>query len=178
MTGKEEIWVRSLPKRILRAAKLDTGLYEEVEKDESAWFQSLSVVVLSSLAAALGDMFPAGAGGVFWYVLTGLLNWLIWAAVIYLIGVKVFPEAQTRSNMRELLRTLGFAHAPGMIYIFGIIPGIRNILFFAVSLWIFLAMITAVKQALDYRGTGRAAGVCFAGWIFQIAALWIFSLFF
>ena len=44
----------SLGNRMIRAAKLDVSLYEEVEADTGATGQAMLVVVLSSLAAGIG----------------------------------------------------------------------------------------------------------------------------
>ena len=46
----------SLKDRIIRAAKLDVNLYEEVEADKQALRQAMGVVVLSSVAAGIGSI--------------------------------------------------------------------------------------------------------------------------
>ncbi len=95
---------------------------------------------------------------------------------IYLIGTKVLPEPQTRSDMGELLRTIGFASAPGLLLVLGVIPILGNLLSFGISIWMLVAMVIAVRQALDFKSTGRAVGVCLLGWVayvFVIVALMI-----
>lgn len=153
--------------RMIRAAKLDSSLYEEVEADKGAINQAVSVVVLSSLAAGVGVMTSIGIGGVLLGSIAALVGWFIWAYLTFLIGTRLLPEAQTRADMGELLRTVGFASSPGVIRILGIIPGAANLIFFAASVWMLLAMVIAVRQALDYTSTLRAVGVCFLGWIVQ-----------
>ena len=159
--------------RAVRAAKLDVNLYEEVEADKGAMGQAMTVVVLSSLAAGIGSIDVAGVGGLLIGALGALLTWYIWAFLTFLIGTKILPEPQTRADYGELLRTIGFSSAPGMIRFLGFIPGLRGILFFAAGVWMLVAMVIAVRQALDYRSTIRAVGVCFIGWLIQAA---IFAL--
>jgi len=167
----------NLKDRIIRAAKLDVHLYEEVEADSSAMRQAMSVVVLSSVAAGIGTSLHGGLGGLVMGTVVSLIAWYIWAYLTYLIGTKVLPEPQTHADIGQLLRTTGFSSAPGLIRVLGIIPGLVGIVFFVASIWMLVAMVIAVRQALDYSGTLRAVGVCVIGWIVQaiILAL-LFSL--
>lgn len=153
--------------RMLRAAKLDANLYEEVEADRTALNQAMLVVIMSSLAAGIGSVASIGVGGLLTGTLAALLSWVVWAGLTYFIGTRVLPEPQTRSDYGELLRTLGFASAPGIIRILAIIPGLRSIVFLAAGLWMLAATVIAVRQALDYRSTWRAVGVCLIGWTVQ-----------
>lgn len=156
--------------RILRASKLDVNLYEEVEADKTAFKQAILVVVLSSIAAGLG-VGSAGVGGLVMGALFTLVGWFIWAYLTYWIGTKLFAEPQTHSDHGELLRTLGFSSSPGLIRILGIVSPIREIVFFVSSIWMLVAMVIAVRHALDYKSTWRAVGVCGVGWIVQILFL-------
>ena len=156
--------------RLLRAARLDVNLYEEVEADKTALKQAILVVVLSSIAAGLG-VGSAGTIGLVMGTFWTLVGWFIWAYLTYWIGTKLFPEPQTQSNHGELLRTVGFSSAPGIIRVLGAIAAIREIVFFVSSIWMLVAMIIAVRQALDYKSTWRAIGVCSVGWIVQILIL-------
>ena len=107
--------------RIIRACKLDTTLYEEVEADKSATFQAALVVVLSSLAAGIGAI-SLGSYNFIMPAILSLISWYIWAYLIYLIGAKLFPEENTKADHGELLRTIGFSSAPGLIRVFGFTP--------------------------------------------------------
>jgi hypothetical protein len=160
-----------LSDRMVRAAKLDVDLYEEVEADTGAMGQAIVVVVLSSLAAGIGSLTMGGLGGVIFATLAALLGWYIWAYLTYYIGVKFLPEEQTQSDPGELLRTIGFSSAPGLIRVLGIIPGLTGIVFFIASIWMLTAMVIAVRQALDYQSTWRAVGVCAIGWLIQALLL-------
>ncbi len=158
----------NLKDRIIRAAKLDVNLYEEVEADKGALGQAMTVVVLSSIAAGIGNITRGGFGGVFIGTIAALIGWYLWAYLTYLIGTKLLPEPQTKADHGELLRTIGFSSSPGLIRVFGIIPGLGMIVFSVASMWMLVAMIIAVRQALDYKSTLRAVGVCVIGWIIQI----------
>ena len=155
--------------RIIRAAKLDVSLYEEVEADTSALGQAMGVVVLSSIAAGIGSTRTSGLLGMLMMVVVSLVGWYIWAYLTYFIGTKLLPEPQTKADHGELLRTIGFSSSPGLIRVLGIIPGLQGIVFPIAAIWMLVAMIIAVRQALDYTSTFRAVGVCAIGWVIQIA---------
>jgi len=156
--------------RIVRASKLDVSLYEEVEADKSATVQAAIVVVLSSLAAGVGAL-SLGASNFFMAPLISLVSWYLWAYLIYFIGVKLFPEPTTKSDHGELLRTIGFSSAPGLIRVFGFTPELMTITFLGGGIWMLIAMIVAVRQALDYQSTWRAIGVVVIGFLVQIIVL-------
>jgi len=100
-----------------------------------------------------------------------LLGWYIWAFLTYVIGTKILPEPGTRADYGELLRTIGFSSAPGLIRIFSIIPGLGMPVNLLASIWMLVAMVIAVRQALDYQSTYRALGVCLIGWLVQAVIL-------
>jgi hypothetical protein len=157
--------------RIIRAAKLDVDLYEEVEADKGAMRQAMGVVVLSSIAAGIGTIARGGLGGMLIGTIFALVGWYVWAYLTYFIGTKFLPEPQTKADHGELLRTIGFSSSPGLIRVLGIIPGLASVVFLAASIWMLVAMIIAVRQALDYKSTLRAVGVCVIGWIIQALIL-------
>ena len=99
---------------MIRAAKLDAHLYEEVEKDTSATGHAVGVVVLAAIAAGIG-----AKGGDITGLLLGsviaLVSWYIWAYITYWIGTKLLPEPQTHATHGELLRTIGFSASPGLL---------------------------------------------------------------
>ncbi len=161
----------SFKDRIIRAAKLDIHLYEEVEADTGALGQAMGVVVLSSVAAGLGSIGKVGLGGILIGTIIALIGWYVWAYLTYFIGTKLLPEPQTKTNPGELLRTIGFSSSPGLIRILAIIPGTSGVVFLAASIWMLVAMVIAVRQALDYKSTLRAVGVCVIGWIIQAVIL-------
>ncbi len=161
----------SMVDRMVRAAKLDAQLYEEVEADKGALGQAMAVVVLASVAGGVGSGRLGGLSGILIGTLGTLIAWFIWAALTYFIGTKILPEPTTRADVGELLRTTGFSSSPGLIRVLGLVPGITGIVFLVSGIWMLIAMIIAVRQALDYRSTFRAVGVCVIGWIVQVVAL-------
>ncbi|MBA7661088.1 hypothetical protein ES703_69100 [subsurface metagenome] len=156
--------------RIFRAARLDVALYEEVEADKSALGQAMGVVILSSIAAGIGST-SAGLLRMLIGVVVALVGWYIWAYLTYFIGTRLLPEPQTKADHGELLRTIGFSSSPGLIRVLGIVPVMRGIVFPIAAIWMLVAMVIAVRQALDYTGTLRAIGVCAIGWIVQAVML-------
>jgi Yip1-like protein len=104
-----------------------------------------------------------GAGGVVWYTLAALLGWYVWAALAFAIGTRLLPGPQTHADVGELLRTIGFSSAPGVLRILALFPQIAGLVFLVSTLWMLIAMVIAVRQALDYTSTGRAIAVCAIG---------------
>jgi len=167
----------SFSQRMIGAATLSVGTYEEVEADRSATGQAMTVVVISSIAAGIGTM-SAGISGLIFGTCAALIGWFVWAFLTYIIGTKIIPEPQTRSDMGELLRTIGFASSPGILRILAIVPLVGAFIGFLISIWMLVAMVIAVRQALDYQSTGRAIGVCLIGWVINMlifAAVWMIA---
>jgi hypothetical protein len=154
--------------RMIRAARLEPALYEEVEADRSTMGQAAAVVLISSLAAGIPAFHVAGVRGIATVTLFTVLGWYIWAALTWFIGTRILPEPETRADIGELLRTLGFSSAPGVIRVFGIIPGIGVVIEIVASFWMLASMVVAVRQALDYTSTPRAVAVCLIGFIVQL----------
>jgi len=162
----------ALVNRMIRAAKLEVDLYEEVEADTTANGQALLAVVVASLAAGLG----AGIAGVrvegglwfLWGLLIGLATalggWLVWSLFAYWLGTTIFRGPETSATYGELLRTIGFSNSPRVLTFFSFIPFLGGIIAFAVSIWALVAGVIAVRQALDFS-TWRAIATCVVGWI-------------
>jgi hypothetical protein len=160
--------------RMIGAAKLDVRTYEEVEADRTATPQALAVVVLAAVAGGIG----AGAGlrGLVLGSVLGLVGWAVWAWLIYFIGTRWLPEPDTHADTGELLRTIGFATSPGLLRVVGIVPILGPLVTIVTAVWTLVAMVVAVRQALDYRSTGRAVGVCIIGWLVQVAIFLVLGL--
>ena len=160
------------------AAQCNVATYEEVEHDKTALGQAAGVVILSGLAAGIGalntgdvTMFLGGAS-------RAILSWVIWALITYLIGTKLLPEPSTQADLGQLLRTTGFAAAPGVLRILGIVPLLSGPINFIIPIWMLATMIIAVRQALDYSTTMRAFGVVVSGYIFVLGAILAISTLF
>ena len=148
---------------------LDPATYEEIEADRSATRQAVAVVLLSSVSAGLGARGgrPGLLAAVF-FSAVALMAWAAWSLVTYEIGVRILPQPNTRADVGELLRTIGFATAPGLLRVFGLIPGLSVPIFAISAVWMLAAMIVAVRQALDYTNTARAIAVCVLGWLLAL----------
>jgi hypothetical protein len=157
----------SFAQRIVGAARLHVPTYEEVEHDRGATVQAVVVVVLSSIAAGIA-LWHGAPRGFIGGVIGDLVGWVIWAALTWLIGTKLLPERQTDADVPQLLRTLGFAASPGILRFLGIIPVLGTVILLLISIWMLIAMIIAVRQALDYTSTLRAIGVSVIGWIIYL----------
>ena len=156
--------------RVYRAIKIDVDLYEEVENDKNATFQAGLVVVISSLAAGVGAL-HLGASNFLLAPVMSLISWYVWAYIIYFVGVKLLPETKTKSNHGELLRTIGFSSAPGIIRVFGITPDLMAVTFIGSAFWMLACMVVGVRAALDYKSLWRALGVVIVAWLFQAILL-------
>ena len=156
--------------RLMRAAVLDPGVFEEVEADRTAVAQALATVVLSSLAAGVGAGGAQGDSLKTFTVFSALAlgSWILWAALILQVGGRLMPESQTKTSFTELLRTTGFAAAPGLFQAFAAFPGVTLMVFAMTAVWMLAAMVVAVRQALDFRTTGHALAVCAVAWALAV----------
>lgn len=159
--------------RVIRAARLDASLYEEVEADPSSMGQATVVVVAASIAGGIGTAGIEGQPGFVLGLLLNLVGWYVWALLTYFIGTRLLPQPSTQADVGQLLRTLGFAAAPGLLRVLGFLPGIGALVMVASAIWGLAAMIVAVRQALDYDSTGRAVLVCVIGWVVQLLIIMI-----
>ena len=162
----------SIINRMLGAARLQVSTFEDVEADRSATRQAVVVVVAVAIATGIGSI-EGGIGNLLFGVAAGLVGWAIWAWITYLVGTKLLPTPQTQADWGQLARALAFAQSPGVLKFLGVVPAIGPLLFFAISLWQFVAMVIAVRQALDYHSTGRAVAVVFLSAIPYILLLGI-----
>jgi hypothetical protein len=149
---------------MIGAARLQVSTFEDVETDRSATLQAVAVVIVVAIATGVGAAaaWPETEGGIgklLSGVAAGLVGWAIWAWITFFVGTKLLPTPQTHADWGQLARALAFAHSPGVLKVFGAVPGIGPFLFIAVSLWQFVGMVIAVRQALDYNSTRRALGV-------------------
>ena len=153
----------SMVDRIIRVCRLDVHIFEEVEADTSATRQALSVVALVALATGIASLGTIGLSGLFVGVVVAIGGWAIWAWIVYLIGTKILPSHTTHADWGQLARTVGFAQSPGIFRVLGLVPVVGIFIFSAASIWMLVAMVVAVRQALDYTSTWRATGVVLIG---------------
>jgi hypothetical protein len=161
--------------RVIGALRMDAATYEVIEADPGALRQATVVVAGFGVAAGLGlSGSEPTARSVAIATACALAAWLSWAAIVYHLGVRVFPDARTRTDPAEVARTIGFSAAPGLLLVALLMPAGRPVMFALVSLWMLAAMVVAVRQALDFTHLSRAFAVCLAGW--AIVALLAFAL--
>src|SRR5574337_600412 len=129
--------MKGLGERMIRAAKLDRSLYEEVKADRRAPMQA------------------------------AMVGWYAWAFFTYLVGTRLLQEPQTKIDFGATVRMISFASAPGVVSLLGIIPGLSGVVFGLVLAWMLGAMIIAVRETLRYTTTFRAVGACVIGWVMQ-----------
>ena len=151
---------RSMADRMIGAALRRSDVYEEVEADRDATKQAALVVGLVAFASAASGV-RGGAGAAVVAILSAYVGWLLWSGITYVIGEKLFRGTATWG---ELLRTIGFAQSPGVLYILAAIPLVGWLISLPVMIWILVAVIIAIRQALDF-GTGRALLTAVVGFI-------------
>jgi hypothetical protein len=157
----------SFLQRLIGAAALDVAIYEEVEADSSATTQAFLVVLMVSFAAGLGAW---GVGertlaNLAWVSCLALVSWAAWALLIFEVGARLLPEPDTRVDVGQLLRTLGFSATPGLLLALGIMPPAAIPVFAVTTVWMLVAMIVAVRHALDYARIYKAIAVCVLAWV-------------
>ena len=150
----------TFPQRAIGAARLEIPVFEEVEADRRATGQALAIVVASGIAAGVGLTSNVVDAPVLHRVMLYLLMWVFWATASFIVGVYLMPEPQTQTNVGELLRTIGFAASPGILRIFGTLPAVGEMIYGISTAWMVVAMVIAIRQALDYKSTSRAVVVC------------------
>ncbi len=159
--------------RFIGVLALSPATYEDIEADRRSSMQSVIVVLAVTGAGGVAAM-GMGLVGVAGFVTGAIMmlgGWLLWVSLIATIGTTVLAEPQTRSNARELLRTLGYAAAPGVFFAFAAMRAAAPVVIAVVSIWMIAAAVVAVRQALDYRSTARAMAVCALSWALSAGLL-------
>ena len=159
----------TLVQRMLRAAKLEPAVYEEVEADQTATTQAAIVVVIAAAAAGIGGALRATTrgepesvvGALIGGIIGSVIGWLVWSYLTYFLGTRMFSGTATPG---EMLRTIGFANAPGVLNILAFVPVVGGIVQLVVYFWLLVAGVVAVRQALDFD-TGKAILTTVIGWL-------------
>jgi hypothetical protein len=176
----------SLVQRMIRAARLDNGVYEEVEADRTATSQAATAVVIVAVAGAIGQGLnvalnpqaggPSGPMGILFTAVGGalgaLLGWVIWSYVAHFIGTRFFGGT---ADTGELLRTIGFAQSPGVLNILAFLPVVGGFVTIATAIWSLVAGVIAIRQALDFD-TGKAIMTAVIGWLFFVVLFLVIGL--
>jgi len=153
--------------RLVRAARLDVELYKEVVADPKMLNQAWITVLIYCMAAAWGIAGMVGAIGANIVMVTALIGWYVWAFFTYFAATRFFRETKTemdRSERKTVIRAMGFASAPGVVHLVGMIPGLQPVPFAGATIWMIIASTIAVKQALNFESPYRAAAACIIAW--------------
>lgn len=151
---------RSMTRRMIGAAILDVPAYEEVEHDTTATGQAAGVVALAAVARGIGSV-GHGSATVIGALVAAFVGWLVWSGLTYLIGTRLF---EGKATWGEVLRTLGFAQAPGILLVVAFIPILGALLRVVVAVWLLVAGFVALRQALDLSN-GKTLLTVFVGWL-------------
>ena len=150
---------------IIKSIKLDKTRYTDSKNfgDASIYFAGL-IMILDGIAGAVAantivQTAIAMAG------LTALLTWLVWAVFIYVIGVKLFPDKQTKVSFKKVLTAVGFAHAPGLIRFFAVTPELMIPIIFFTQFWIFAGLIISTKHVLNLKSNFKSFGIVFLSFL-------------
>ncbi len=162
----------SFTERMVGAATLSVPIYEELEHDREATGQAAAVVAIAAAAAAIGSYHwgPIGVAGA---IVAQFVGWFVWAAITLFIGTRLFGGT---ADMGEMLRTLGFAQAPGVLAVVGIVPILGWAALPVIAIWTLVAGVVAVRQALDFD-TGKAVGTVFFGWLLKVLIGLVLAIF-
>jgi hypothetical protein len=164
-----EVSMASFQDRVTGAIRLQAATFEEVEHDASALSQSALVVLGVSFASLIGAIrwgfYPGAAVAT---ILFAFIGWAIGAAVIWLVGTRLLPGKNTEADYQQVLRVVGFAQAPGLFSVLAIVPFFGWLVRFVVWVWTLIALVIAVRQALDYEDTLKAVLVCVVAQVIMI----------
>ena len=163
--------IKGMGERMLRAAKLDGSLYDEIRADRHAPLQAAMVVILSSAAAGIGVGVHGGMSDFYLGTMQAMMQWYISAFFTYVVGTRLLQQPQTKMDCGAMVRMISFASAPGVVRVLGVIPGLGGFVSGLASVWMLGATVVAVRKTLDYtdnyEGAKRAVGACVIGWVAQ-----------
>ncbi|MBI3953027.1 MAG: hypothetical protein HY330_00780 [Chloroflexi bacterium] len=165
-------------RRLARAATLDGSAYSELAADRSATGEALLVVLATGLATGISSLDEGGARAVRDLpagILLAFIGWVVGASIAYVAGTKVLRGRQADVSWGMVARAVGFAQAPGVLRVFGAIPGLGPTIAIVTLFWQFIAMTVALRQTLGYTSYWRPLGVLAIGFIPYIATVWWFT---
>jgi len=150
---------------VFKSLKLDKSLYKDSKYfGEAAIYFAGLIMILDGIAGAVAAntivKTSIGISG-----LTAILTWLVWAIFIYVIGVKIFPDKESKIPFKKILIAVGYAHAPGLIRFFAVTPDLVLLIIFLTQFWIFASLIISTKQILNLKSNFKAFGVVFLSFL-------------
>ena len=157
--------MNTLVSRMIRSAKLDPSLFEELANDPTTQGQSVWVVAIFAMTTGFGLFSRAGATAVNSCLVTTFFAWYIWAFTLYFVGTYLFRDIVSRTDRKTVMRVMAFACAPGVLRVLGVIPQTTGILFIATTIWIIAASVIGIKQAFKIPHTGKVVLLCAGTWL-------------
>ena len=150
---------------IFKSIKLDRSLYSDNRNfgEASIYFAGL-IMILDGIAGAVAANTVIKTG-IAISGLTAILTWFVWAVLIFVIGVKLFPDKQTKVPFKKILTAVGYAHAPGLLRFFAITPELMVPIIFLTQFWIFAALIISTKQVLNLKSNFKSFGIIFLSFL-------------
>ncbi len=150
---------------IFKSIKLDKNLYKDTRYfGEAAIYFAGLIMILDGVAGAIAAntivKTSIGVSG-----LTAILTWLVWAVFIYVIGVKIFPDRESKIPFKKVLIVVGYAHAPGLLRFFAVTPDLVLLVVFLTQYWIFASLIISVKHTLNIKSSFKASGIVFLSFL-------------
>ena len=150
---------------VIRSLKLDKTLYKDNRNfGEAAIYFAGLIMILDGVAGAVAAntiiKTAIGVSG-----LTAILTWLVWAIFIFVIGVKLFPDKETKVPFKKILIGVGYAHAPGLLRFFAVTPNLMLPIIFITQFWIFAALIISTKQILNLKSNFKSFGIVFLSFL-------------
>ena len=161
--------------RVFRAATLDNKVYAEIFADYHATGQSLLVVLAVSLSTGIGALDEEGLSGIK-LIPAGFflasLSWIVGGALAYFIGKHILSKGSSGVTLVSVARAIGFAQSPGLLRIFGLLPGLGAAVLITTLLWQLFTTIVAIKQSFAFSSYWKAAGVMLLGFPFYAIIMW------
>ena len=150
---------------VAKSLKLEKSLYKENKYfgEAGIYFAGLIMILDGVAGAVAANTIIKTAIGV--SGLTAILTWLVWAVFIYVIGVKIFPDKETKVPFKKILIAVGYAHAPGLVRFFAVTPEFVIPIIFLTQFWIFASLIVATKQILNLKSNFKAFGIVFLSFL-------------
>jgi hypothetical protein len=158
--------------RMIGALQADVKTLTEIEADQGAMGQAVTVIVIAGVAALIGNIFRTGVIGGVIAMIMSLFAYALFSFMVYLIGTKLMPEPATKADFSETFRVVAFAASPGVFNILAIIPFLGPLISMLVGIWSLVIGVVAVREVLDYSNTGRAIIVCLIA-VLACAIVWI-----
>ena len=165
----------TLQQRMIGAMQADVKTFQEIEADQGAISQAVTVIVIAGVAALIGNIWRNGIMFGVVQMILSLVMYALFSLLVVVIGTKVMPEPTTKADFAEGFRVIGFAASPGIFNVLAIIPVLGVMISFVVGIWCLVIGVIATREVLDYSNTGRAIVVCLlagiTAWIVSVIVL-------